>query len=57
MSQGKISKKQLEILEYIKAQILERGFPPALRRVSAGHADRLARLPHGGFAVHAGCAG
>lgn len=27
MSQGKISKKQLEILEYIKSQILERGFP------------------------------
>ena len=27
MAQGKISKKQLEILEYIKSQILERGFP------------------------------
>lgn len=27
MSQGKISAKQLEILEYIKSQILERGFP------------------------------
>ena len=33
MSQGKISKKQLEILEYIKAQILERGFPPAVREI------------------------
>lgn len=33
MSQGKISKKQLEILEYIKSQILERGFPPAVREI------------------------
>ena len=33
MSQGKISKKQMEILEYIKAQILERGFPPAVREI------------------------
>jgi len=33
MSQGKISKKQTEILEYIKAQILERGFPPAVREI------------------------
>ena len=33
MSQGKISKKQLEILEYIKSHILERGFPPAVREI------------------------
>lgn len=33
MSQGKISDKQLEILEFIKAQILERGFPPAVREI------------------------
>ncbi|MCI8835325.1 MAG: transcriptional repressor LexA [Ruminococcus sp.] len=33
MSQGKISKKQKEILEYIKAQILERGFPPSVREI------------------------
>ena len=33
MAQGKISKKQEEILEYIKAQILERGFPPAVREI------------------------
>ena len=31
--QGKISAKQLEILEYIKSQILERGFPPAVREI------------------------
>ncbi len=33
MSRGKISAKQKEILEYIKAQILERGFPPAVRDI------------------------
>ena len=30
---GKISSKQRDILEYIKAQILERGFPPAVRDI------------------------
>lgn len=33
MSQGKISAKQKEILEYIKSQILDRGFPPAVRDI------------------------
>lgn len=33
MSKGKISAKQKEILEYIKSQILERGFPPAVRDI------------------------
>ena len=33
MGQGKISAKQKEILEYIKSQILERGFPPAVRDI------------------------
>ena len=33
MTQGKISKKQKEILEYIKSQILERGYPPAVREI------------------------
>ena len=33
MTYGKISKKQQEILEYIKSQILERGFPPAVRDI------------------------
>ena len=33
MAQGKISKKQQEILEYIKNQILQRGFPPAVREI------------------------
>ena len=33
MAQGKISAKQQEILDYIKSQILERGFPPADRDI------------------------
>lgn len=33
MSKGKISAKQEEILEYIKSQILTRGFPPAVREI------------------------
>ena len=31
MAKGKMSPKQKEILEYIKSQILDRGFPPAVR--------------------------
>ena len=31
MAKGNISKKQEEILQYIKDQILQRGFPPAVR--------------------------
>ena len=33
MAYGKISKKQSEILEYIKSQILEKGYPPAVREI------------------------
>lgn len=33
MAYGKISAKQKEILEYLKAQILNRGFPPAVREI------------------------
>ncbi|CUX50676.1 transcriptional repressor LexA [Clostridium sp. C105KSO13] len=33
MSQGKISNKQLEILECIKEQTLRRGFPPSVREI------------------------
>lgn len=33
MSYGKISQKQSEILEYIKSQILKRGYPPAVREI------------------------
>ncbi len=33
MSQGKITKKQSEILEYIKEQILAKGYPPAVREI------------------------
>ncbi len=33
MSKGKISAKQREILEFIKAEILKRGYPPAVREI------------------------
>lgn len=33
MGKGKISKKQEEILEYIKQQILAKGYPPAVREI------------------------
>lgn len=33
MGNGNITEKQSEILEYIKLQILERGFPPAVREI------------------------
>ena len=33
MGYGKITAKQAEILEYIKSEILERGYPPAVREI------------------------
>lgn len=33
MSYGKISDKQREILEYIKQEILDKGYPPAVREI------------------------
>lgn len=33
MAQGKITAKQQEILEYIKDEILKRGYPPAVREI------------------------
>ena len=33
MSYGKISEKQNEILEYMKNEILNRGFPPSVREI------------------------
>ena len=33
MASGKISKKQKEILEYLKSEILNRGFPPSVREI------------------------
>ena len=33
MAYGKITDKQREILEYIKNEILNRGFPPAVREI------------------------
>ena len=33
MAKGKISRKQQEILDYIKAEILQHGYPPAVREI------------------------
>ena len=33
MSYGKITAKQQEILDYIKSQILNKGYPPAVREI------------------------
>src|SRR5574344_635700 len=33
MATGKISDKQREILEYIKQEILKKGYPPAVREI------------------------
>ena len=33
MSKGKISEKQLQILNYIKSQILQKGYPPSVREI------------------------
>ena len=35
MGNGRISKKQTEILEYIKEQIIQKGYPPAVREICA----------------------
>ena len=33
MEYGRITQKQSEILEYIKSQILNKGYPPSLRDI------------------------
>ena len=33
MAYGRITEKQQEILDYIKNEILNRGFPPAVREI------------------------
>ena len=35
MAKGKITNKQQEVLDFIKAQILKRGFPPSVREICA----------------------
>ena len=57
MSQGKITAKQQEILEYIKSCILKKGYPPAVREIceavhlkstSSVH-SHLESLEHNGY--------
>ena len=45
MGNGRISAKQSEILEYIKEQILTKGYPPAERRIGYEYIP-LGRLRH-----------
>ncbi len=33
MSNGKITDKQIQILEYIKEQLLAKGYPPSVREI------------------------
>ena len=49
MAQGKISKKQQEILEYIKNQILQRGFPPAVREICEAVNLKSTSSVHSGY--------
>ena len=35
MAYGRITQKQSEILEYIKSQILNKGYPPSVRDICA----------------------
>ena len=37
MGYGKITAKQQEILDYIKDEILKRGYPPTVRELSLIH--------------------
>ena len=41
MAYGRISKKQQEILDYIKNEILNRGFPPAVREICETEVSRI----------------
>lgn len=49
MSFGKISKKQLEILEYIKSEILHKGYPPAVREICEAVHLKSTSSVHSGF--------
>ena len=46
MSQGKITAKQQEILEYIKSCIIKKGYPPAVREIcEAVHLKSTSSVP------------
>ena len=47
MGNGRISAKQAEILEYIKAQILEKGYPPAVREICSVKVNIFGTLSFG----------
>ena len=41
MAQGRITDKQKEILEFIKACILKKGYPPTVREICEKDSHRL----------------
>ena len=44
MAYGKISPKQLEILEFMKNEIINKGYPPSVREIGEGaHLQRCQR--------------
>ena len=62
MAYGKITKKQSEILEYIKSQILNKGYPPSVRDICEAvqlkstssvhsHLETLEKLPIPGSTI------
>ncbi len=48
MGNGRISKKQTEILEYIKEQIIQKGYPPAVREICAAVSLKSTSSVHSG---------
>ena len=49
MAYGKISSKQREILEYIKQEILNKGYPPAVREICEAVHSHLETLEKNGY--------
>ena len=49
MEKGRISPKQSEILEYIKSEILNRGYPPAVREICEAVHSHLETLEKNGY--------
>lgn len=51
MAYGKISKKQSEILEYIKSQIINKGYPPSVRDICEAVDLKSTSSVHGSLTV------
>ena len=51
MAYGRITKKQTEILEYIKTQILNKGYPPSVRDICQDGAFIVNIAVHAGIVI------